>query len=139
MPHGGEASSFAAAARDEAAQILSRPPYTNRPGRFPDPLAGALRAIGRGFVWVFGHPTRWLWHNALAPIFHTAHSVLGAGGWIVGVVLALGLGVGVGVLLIRRRSRIAARPGDKKPAQPAGIPTSWSGRRKRPKPRARTN
>jgi hypothetical protein len=79
-------------------------------------LAGVLRAIGRGFVWVFGHPARWLWHNGLAPIFHTAHSVLGAGGWVVGLVLALGLGVLVGVLLIRRRSHIAARPGGKRPS-----------------------
>ena len=139
MPHGGGASSFAAAARHEAAQILSRSPYTNRPARFPDPLAGVLRAIGRGFVWVFGHPARWLWHNVLAPIFHTAHSVLGAGGWVVGLVLALGLGVLVGVLLIRRRSHIAARPGGKRPSSVREHPTCWNGRRKRPRPGARTS
>jgi len=116
VPHGEGSSGFAASARHEAAQILSRPPYTNRPAQFPNPLAGALRAIGRGFVWVFGHPARWLWHNVLAPIFHTAHNVLGAGGWVVGLLLALGLGVLVGVLIIRRRSRIAARPGAKRPS-----------------------
>ncbi len=110
MPHQAGAGSFAAHARHQAAQILSRPPYTEKPARFPDPLAGVLRAIGRGFVWVFGRPARWLWHHLLAPSFHGIHVALGAGGWIVALVLALGLGVLVGVILVRRRARIAPRP-----------------------------
>ena len=73
-----------------------------------------LSAIGRGFVWVFGHPARWLLHRVLVPIFHGAHSALGSGGWVVALVLALGLGVFVGVLLVRRRSHIASRPTNKR-------------------------
>ncbi len=91
--------------------------------RFPDPLAGVLRAIGRGFVWVFGHPARWLWHQVLVPIVHATHSALGAGGWIVALVLALGLGVLVGVFLIARRSRIASRPTDKRSRTTGEDPT----------------
>ena len=48
------------------------------------------------------------------PIFQGAHSALGAGGWVVALVLALGLGVFLAVLLVRRRSRIASRPTDKR-------------------------
>lgn len=114
MPSKAGASTFAADVCDQAAQILSRPPYARRPARSADPLGGVLSAIGRGFVWVFGHPARWLLHRVLVPIFHGAHSALGSGGWVVALVLALGLGVFVGVLLVRRRSHIASRPTNKR-------------------------
>jgi len=110
VSHTAGASTFAAVARHQAAQILSRPPYTKRPSRLPDPLGGVLRAIGRAFVWALGHPARWIWHHLLSPIFHGVHGVLGAGGWIVALVLALALGIFVGVLLTRRRSRVASSP-----------------------------
>lgn len=110
MPQAPGASGFAAEARHQAAQILSRPPYAQRPSHFPDPLAGVLGAIGRAFVWVFAHPLDWLFHHMLRPVFHFSFSVLGSGGWIVASVLALGVGALLGVVLIRRRSRISARP-----------------------------
>ncbi|MFZ2056497.1 MAG: hypothetical protein WAV54_03700 [Acidimicrobiales bacterium] len=110
MPHAPGASTFAADARRQAAQILSRTPYTHRPARIPAPLAGALRALGRGFLWAFGPPIRWLWRQALVPFFSATHRLLGAGGWAVVLALALAFGMLVGLLLIRRRSRIATRP-----------------------------
>ena len=110
MPEAPGASGFAAEARHQAARILSRPPYTQKPSRFPDPLAGVLGAIGRAFVWVFAHPLYWLLRHIGRPIFHFSFSALGAGGWIVASILALGVGILVGVVLIRRRSRISARP-----------------------------
>jgi hypothetical protein len=118
VPKAPGASSFATEARRQAARILSGPPYANKPERLPDPLGGVLRAVGRAFVWAFGHPSRWLWRHLLRPGFHVTFSWLGSGGWIVALVLALGLGVLVGVVLIRRRSRIAAQPTSGKPKSP---------------------
>jgi hypothetical protein len=110
VPQAPAASSFATEARRQAAKILSGPPYTHKPGRLPNPLGGVLRAIGRVFVWALGHPSRWLWRHLLEPSLRFSSSWLGAGGWIVAVVIALGLGFVVGTLLIRRRSRIARQP-----------------------------
>ena len=110
MPRGAGASGFAAEARHQATQIVSRPPYTRGSSRFPDPLAGMLGAIGRAFVWLFDHSLGWLGRHLLRPAFHFAFSGLGAGGWVVAALLAVAVGTAVGVLLIRRRSRISARP-----------------------------
>lgn len=123
MPHTAGTSNFAADARRQAAQILSRPPYTQRPSRLPDPLGGVLRAIGRAFVWAFGPPARWTWRHLLSPVFHSVHGVLGAGGWIVALVLALALGIFVGVLLVRRRSRVGSSPTNRGPRTAGEYPT----------------
>ena len=109
MPSGAGASGFAAEARHQAAQIVSRPPYRQRPSRLADPLAGVLGAIGRASVWLFVHSIGWLGHHLFRPVFHFVFSGLGAGGWAVAALLAIALGTVVGVLLIRRRSRISAK------------------------------
>jgi hypothetical protein len=119
VPRTPGASAFAAESRRHAAAILSRPPYTQKPARYPDPLAGVFRAVGRAFVWALGHPARWLWRHTLFPGFHFTFAALSAGGWIVALALALGLGVLVGVVLVHRRSRKAARPSDDRP-EPRG-------------------
>ena len=140
MPQAPAASSFATEARRQAAKILSGPPYTHKPGRLPNPLGGVLRAIGRVFVWALGHPSRWLWRHLLEPSLRFSSSWLGAGGWIVAVVIALGLG------FRRRHSPHPTEVPNRKAADYANAEINHGpdkGSRARctsaPKPRATTN
>lgn len=102
-------SGYAAAARHQAHQILSRPPYTNPPRSTPRPLAGLLHAIGRGLDIVLGPIGRWLEHDILSPIAHGFTATFGGWSAAVGIALAVGAGILLAVLLVRRRSRITAR------------------------------
>jgi hypothetical protein len=101
-------SNTAATARQQAQEILSKPPYRTTPAHTPRPLAGVFHALGRGIEWLFAPPFRWLDHHLL---LHIAHGVTGVFGrwWLLAVgALAVGVGVLVAFLLIRRRTRIAA-------------------------------
>jgi hypothetical protein len=103
---------YAAAARQQAQEILSHAPYSARQATTRRPLAGLLHAIGRGLEIVFGPIFRWIGDH----IFRLAGSGLSYffGGWalFVGIVLAVAMGVLLALVLVRRRSRIATRPSD---------------------------
>jgi len=100
---------YAGAARHQAQQILSQPPYTHAPSSSPRPLAGLLHAVGRGLEAVFGPIGRWFLRYLLRPIGSGLHGVFGT--WTLEVVVAAAvvLGVLVAVSLVRRRARISAR------------------------------
>jgi hypothetical protein len=103
------APSYSSSARQQARQILSKPPYRTTPSHTPRPLAGVLHAVGRALNYALGRPAVWLYHHLLIHIGHGFTSAFG-GWWVVVVaVLAVGLGVTVGVLLVRRRARVSAR------------------------------
>jgi len=102
-------SGFSSSARQQARDILAKPPYKTTPAHTPRPLAGVLHALGRALNAVLGGPARWLYHHLLLHIGHGFKVAFG-GWWVVVVgVLAVGLGVTVGMVLIRRRARISAR------------------------------
>ncbi len=102
-------SSYAGAARQQAHQILSQPPYTTTTQSTPRPLAGVLHAIGHFVDDVFGPVYRWI----DAHIFHavSAGFVNIFGGWAGYAAMGLAVisGVVIALLLVRRRTRIAAR------------------------------
>jgi hypothetical protein len=104
---------YADQARHQAQQILSRSPYSHPASSTPRPLAGLLHAVGHGLDVVFGPIGRWLKHTVFRPVGSGLHSLFGA--WTLGVlvVVAVGFGVLAAALLVRRRSRIAARPVDR--------------------------
>lgn len=102
-------SGFSSSARQQARDILAKPPYRTTPSHTPRPLAGVLHAIGRALNAALGRPAQWLYHHLLLHIGHGFRSAFG-GWWIVVVgVIAVGLGVAAGVLIVRRRTRISAR------------------------------
>jgi hypothetical protein len=102
-------SNYAASARQQAHQILSGAPYTTKQPTTPHPLAGVLHAIGRGLEVAFGPALRWIEHRIIHPIGSGASGLLGGWAPVVGVVSAVAIGVLLALLLVRRRSRIAAR------------------------------
>jgi hypothetical protein len=107
---------FSSTARAQAREILSRPPYKKGPDRTPRPLAGIFHALGDALHAVLARPGLWVYHHLLVPLGHGF--AVSFGGWwpIVAGLLAVGAGVALGILLVRRRSRIAARLPD------AGVP-----------------
>ena len=101
-------SQYAAAARREARQILSRSPYTHVTHSPPRPLAGVLHAIGRAISVVFGPVVRWFVHHLFQPIGHGFVDVFGSWAGLVGILLAVVGGALLATVLIRRRSRVGA-------------------------------
>ena len=102
-------SNYAASASQQAHQILSRAPYTTKQAATPHPLAGVLHAIGRGLDIVFGPALRWIDHAIIHPIGSGASHILGGWAPFVGIAAAVALGALSALVLVRRRSRIAAR------------------------------
>jgi hypothetical protein len=110
--------SYAASARQQAHQILSHAPYNTDQGNPPRPLAGLLHAIGRGLDIVFGPVFRWILHHLLAAVGSGATSIFGGWAPAVGIAAAVAVGVLLALVLVRRRSRIEARPGDQQSVTP---------------------
>ena len=102
------APGYADQARHQAQQILSGSPYTHPPSSSPRPLAGLLHAVGRALEVVFDPVGHWL-SRLFRPIGHGLHTVFGAWSLAVVVLLAVAVGITAAVLLVRRRTRIAAR------------------------------
>jgi hypothetical protein len=100
---------YAASARQQAHQILSHPPYTTGQATAPRPLAGVLHDIGRGLEVAFGPAFRWIEHRILHPIGSGASDVFGRWAPVVGTIVAVAVGATLALVLVRRRSRIAAR------------------------------
>jgi hypothetical protein len=107
-------SSAADSARQQAHQILDHPPFTTTTGSGPHPLAGVLHAVGRGLQDVFGPVYRWVVHHVFGAIGSGLHGIFGAWTPVAAIVLVVAAGVLLALVLVRRRTRIAAR------AQPAG-------------------
>jgi hypothetical protein len=102
-------SGYAAAARREAHEILSRSPYTQTHHAPPRPLAGVLHAIGRGVDVVFGPVFRWLRRELVDPVGHGLSHVFGSFAPVVAIAVVVVAGVFLALLLIRRRARLSAR------------------------------
>ncbi|HXQ76480.1 MAG TPA: hypothetical protein VN791_08295 [Acidimicrobiales bacterium] len=102
-------SSFSSSARQQARDILAKPPYRTTPSHPPRPLAGVFHAIGRALNAALGGPARWVYRHLLVHVGHGFRSAFG-GWWVVVLgVMAVALGVAVGVLIARRRVRVSAR------------------------------
>lgn len=99
-------SGFSSTARQQAQDILSRPPYRSGPDRTPRPLAGVFHAIGRALQVVVARPARWLYHHVLLHIGHGFHTAFGSWWPVVAVALALAAGAGAALLVIRRRAGV---------------------------------
>jgi len=114
---------FSTTAREQAHQILSRPPYTKAPSHGPPrPLAGVLHAMGRALAYVVGRPARWVYHHLL---LHLGHGFkLAFGGWwpVAAFTAAVVAGVLVGVLLVRRRTRPGRAAGTAKATETEADP-----------------
>jgi len=103
----GPAAGYSSQARQEAHQILSRPPFSHPTSRAPVPFAGVLHAIGHGIWWLIGRPLAWLWRHVLVHVLTGIHAALGPWWPLPVAVFFVGLGLVTGWLLARRRSRIA--------------------------------
>jgi hypothetical protein len=102
-------SNFSSSARQQARDILAKPPYRTTPAHTPRPLAGVLHAIGRALNAAIGRPARWVYRHLLVHVGHGFRVAFG-GWWVVVVgALAVALGAAVAVLIVRRRARISAR------------------------------
>lgn len=104
MP-GGKPSPFASAARREAQNILSQPPFKPSHSSAPAPFTGALRTFGR---WIAA-PFQWVWRHLFVHIGHGFTSIFGSWWPFVAVALAVAAGVLIGTILIRRRGKAPAR------------------------------
>jgi hypothetical protein len=104
-------SSFSDSARQQAHHILSHPPFTNPPSSTPHPLAGVVHAVGRGLEVAFGPALRWIGRHIFRSVGSGFERLFGGWAPVVGGALAVAAGVLVALLLVRRRSRIAARAG----------------------------
>ncbi len=104
-------SSYAEGVRRQAHQILSQSPYTTTHST-PRPFAGVLHAIGHFLEDMFGPIFRWIGSHLLHPVGSGFRFVFGGWAPFVAILLAILIGVCVALLLVRRRSRIAARTGE---------------------------
>jgi hypothetical protein len=100
-------SNFSRSARDQAREILSKPPFRSSPSHVPRPLAGVFHALGRALNAAIGHPAEWFYHHALLHLGHGFQSVFGGWWLIVAALAAVGVGVLAGTALVRRRARIS--------------------------------
>src|ERR1700721_724175 len=102
-------STFSGAAREQAKNILSKPPYRSGPSHTPRPFAGVLHALGRALNAAVGHPAGWLYHHFLIHIGHGFRAAFGSWWLVVLGALAIGLGIAVGIVIARRRTRVSTR------------------------------
>jgi hypothetical protein len=104
----GVASGFSENARNQAREILSRPPFHTRGQSSFHPLAGALHRIGHWLDDLFGPIGRWIEDHLLQP---TAHGFkLAFGGWwpYAAGAIAVAAGALAAYLLTKRRARRSA-------------------------------
>ena len=97
-------STFSSTARQQAQDILSRPPFRPSSDRTPRPLAGVFHALGRALQAVVARPARWLYRHVLAHLGHGFATTFGDWWPLVAGALAVAAGAVAAVVVVRRRS-----------------------------------
>lgn len=103
-------SNLAKAARKQAREILSKPPFnTHVTHSTPRPFAGVLHFLGKWIDRIFGPVLRFLRTNLLSPIGSGFGNIFGHWWPFALGVLLLVLGFGLSWVLIHRRQRLISR------------------------------
>ena len=116
-------SGTATAARRQAQEILSRPPFTGGRRSVPHPLTGVLHAIGRALQIAFGPIFRWLRRELADPVGHGFRLAFGSFAPAAGIGVAVLAGAVIAVVLVRRRTRVSAERAGERPGLVAADPT----------------